>query len=136
MTSPADQPDSLDQAVTRTGDESRSDSTRPPGDTVASLGELETGADSRSSLADLADIGEDSDAPQEIVDLAERYELGEPLGRGGMGEVISAIDRRLKRSVAIKRIRADPGQAGKPVRTGRPAGRRHPVAPRFAISCQ
>ena len=37
------------------------------------------------------------------------YEIQGPLGRGGMGEVFLAWDNRLKRRVAIKRIRADQG---------------------------
>src|SRR5215204_4527704 len=36
-----------------------------------------------------------------------RYELGEPLGRGGMAEVRRAVDQRLGRSVAVKQRRTD-----------------------------
>jgi serine/threonine-protein kinase len=39
--------------------------------------------------------------------LAGRYELGELIGRGGMGEVYAARDVRLERIVAVKRLRAD-----------------------------
>ena len=39
--------------------------------------------------------------------LAERYELGETLGRGGMAEVVEGHDTRLGRRVAIKVLRAD-----------------------------
>ncbi len=34
------------------------------------------------------------------------YQLGELIGRGGMGEVIAARDRRIGRDVAVKRMRA------------------------------
>jgi serine/threonine-protein kinase len=43
--------------------------------------------------------------PQTV--LADRYELGATLGRGGMGTVYDGIDRRLGRSVAVKVLRAD-----------------------------
>ena len=39
--------------------------------------------------------------------LAGRYELGALLGRGGMGEVVEASDRRLERRVAVKLLPAD-----------------------------
>jgi serine/threonine protein kinase len=38
--------------------------------------------------------------------LARRYELGDLIGHGGMGEVFSAVDTILKRPVAIKRLRS------------------------------
>ncbi|MCA9612546.1 MAG: serine/threonine protein kinase, partial [Myxococcales bacterium] len=38
---------------------------------------------------------------------ASRYELREPLGRGGMGTVHAAYDQRLARMVAVKRIRPE-----------------------------
>ena len=39
--------------------------------------------------------------------LNERYEVGDVIGRGGMGEVRQAFDRRLARPVAIKFLRPD-----------------------------
>jgi eukaryotic-like serine/threonine-protein kinase len=45
-----------------------------------------------------------SDPPTRV---AERYDLGAVLGRGGMGEVRTATDVRLDREVAVKLLRAD-----------------------------
>jgi serine/threonine protein kinase len=39
--------------------------------------------------------------------IADRYELGTVLGRGGMGEVRDGLDRRLGRPVAVKLLRSD-----------------------------
>ncbi|MDQ3680385.1 MAG: serine/threonine protein kinase, partial [Actinomycetota bacterium] len=39
--------------------------------------------------------------------IADRYELGGLLGRGGMGEVRDGLDRRLGRPVAVKLLRRD-----------------------------
>lgn len=46
--------------------------------------------------------------PPEILD--DRYEVGEVIGRGGMGEVRRGTDRRLGREVAIKFLRGDLAQ--------------------------
>ena len=45
--------------------------------------------------------------------LGGRYEVGSPLGRGGMAEVWRARDTRLGRQVAVKLLRVD--LAGDPV---------------------
>ncbi len=43
----------------------------------------------------------------EASQLGDRYELGEPLGRGGMAEVLEGRDLRLGRRVAVKILRPD-----------------------------
>jgi len=54
----------------------------------------------------LFEIGPDSGSPAEGKDDS-RFEMLELIGRGGMGEVWSARDRRLHRSVALKFISMD-----------------------------
>ncbi|MCP4481012.1 MAG: protein kinase, partial [Planctomycetaceae bacterium] len=64
------------------------------------------------SLGDDATFGGDAsgsdsglfDDDMEIVDLEARYTIESTLGKGGMGEVLLATDKRLNRKVAIKRI--------------------------------
>ena len=45
--------------------------------------------------------------PQIKKSFSERYELGDVLGEGGVGRVISALDKNVGRQVAIKFIKAD-----------------------------
>ena len=49
----------------------------------------------------------DDDDVTEPRRLADRYELGEPAGFGGMAEVFRAYDTRLHRDVAVKVLRTD-----------------------------
>ena len=43
----------------------------------------------------------------EVVDLSARYTIEGTLGKGGMGEVLLAMDVRLERKVAVKRMLGD-----------------------------
>ena len=65
--------------------------------------------------------------------VGERYELGAPIGRGGMGEVLSAYDAQIGREVAIKRLQPDrttPGALARFLREARIQGRLdHPAIP-------
>ncbi|NMO14271.1 protein kinase [Pyxidicoccus fallax] len=65
--------------------------------------------------------GAESPLPQ-----LERYEVHERVGRGGMGEVFKAFDRRLGRVVALKLIRgADPDRMMRFLREARAQARIH-----------
>lgn len=64
---------------------------------------------------DATDRGQASEAQHEAWPSAERYLLGEPIGRGGMGVVVSARDRQLNRELAVK-ILAEPLQTRREAR--------------------
>lgn len=70
-------------------------------DTARSLG------DSQTLIGGIAEDAASLDETLELTDLAARYSILKALGQGGMGEVLLASDNRLKRQVAIKRIRGE-----------------------------
>lgn len=55
------------------------------------------------------------------ANVAERYDMGELIGRGGMGEVYQAHDRRLDRTVAVKILAAGSSTPGAAERLRREA---------------
>src|SRR5579859_6418489 len=70
----------------------------------------------------------------------ERYELGETIGSGGMGEIILAYDLQIGREVAIKRMHAadpTPEQLSRFLREARIQGRlEHPsIPPVHELTC-
>jgi serine/threonine-protein kinase len=66
------------------------------------------------------------------LDTGPRYEVGAPIGHGGMGEVISAHDMQIGREVAIKRLYGEPTETSRSrfLREARIQGRlEHPSIP-------
>ncbi|MGB0599794.1 MAG: family 16 glycoside hydrolase [Rubripirellula sp.] len=98
---PSEHSDSLDRDVTRN----------------QSFGENVDGADSldrdltageiASSSSDISQFDEGWEQTGEAQDLGTRYQIDAAIGHGGMGEVYRGTDNRLKRPVAIKRLKGD-----------------------------
>ncbi len=52
-------------------------------------------------------LGTEEREERDDTNVSSHYVMGEVIGRGGMGEVSLALDRKIGRDVAIKRLRAD-----------------------------
>ena len=96
------EPDSLDQDTTHAGHLRD----REIGQ-AKSLGEQSTTGDHASSCVGLTSNAENGDPVTEAIDLTARFAIQRTIGHGGMGEVLEAMDKRLQRRVAIKRIRGE-----------------------------
>src|SRR5688572_8958380 len=93
-----------------------------PGDATASgLADTQAGGVASPTQETLVPRGRLPTAP--ALELpAPGYQIGELIGRGGMGEVMIAQDQRIGREVAIKRMRAlrpDGEQIGRFLREAR-----------------
>lgn len=63
--------------------------------------------DSTSSADLKAAANHLDDVEFEFVDLTRLYDIGEPLGEGGMGTVYRAIEKQSRHPLAIKRLKSD-----------------------------
>jgi len=62
----------------------------------------------RHSVAEWAEAAPDGEADT-FQPAQQKYAIGAPIGKGGMGEVFLATDRDLRRQVAMKLLRKDVG---------------------------
>jgi serine/threonine-protein kinase len=108
---PRDNDQSLGGEQTFSGKVERDDSPQSLGDEGTYAGG--PGVRDTQSLGDQSTFGdaggddEPFDDGMEVVDLSARYTIEGTLGKGGMGEVLLAMDTRLERKVAIKRMLGD-----------------------------
>lgn len=94
-----DPADSLDRELTQAHSASENDSLSD------SLDSGETATGDRSSTSDISEFDEGWEEVEEPTRLDKRYQIEHAIGHGGMGEVYRAMDSRLKRPVAIKRLK-------------------------------
>lgn len=80
-----------------------------------------------TGLAGAALLGEEEGGAAATMAPEERYELGALLGEGGMGRVYRAVDRQLRRTIALKLIAPAADRGAATVREARAQARvRHP----------
>ncbi|MGB0599793.1 MAG: protein kinase domain-containing protein [Rubripirellula sp.] len=95
------EPDSLDHDLTQAySSDQRASQTDSldDGNTAGGIG---------SSSSDISRFDEGWEQATESKGLETRYEVAEAIGHGGMGEVYKGTDTRLKRPVAIKRLKGN-----------------------------
>ena len=114
---PRDDDQSLGGEQTFAGKVERDDSPQSLGDQGTYAGG--PGVKDTKSLGDQAtfgDAGGDGEAfddGMEVVDLSDRYTIEGTLGKGGMGEVLLAMDTRLERG-AMNLLRSTRASAPRP----------------------
>src|SRR5688572_17878207 len=92
-------------AIDMTGAQTLADASRDRGETISTR--AATVAAPAPPPAEVPSL-----APPALSSGLARYQLGELIGKGGMGEVMTATDTQIIREVAIKRMRFKPSPQG------------------------